>query len=167
MAAPRASLLTAPPARSPHVPLRSPSHPAGNTTDTTKICGGYGDRNGDPINVNAQGIGLSLIPLADGTTAYLWHGERWLSAKDNNPTCPDECRPETGICAEPEDYIKGEGFMYIVDLKFDAQGNVEKFAPFEDAITLDIAQNFGTAHLPGPEPAAAGAAAALEREGGL
>jgi len=62
--------------------------------------------NGDPITIQAQGIGLSLIPLADGTTAYLWSGERWLSAPNNNPSCPDECNDETGVCAEPADYIK-------------------------------------------------------------
>ena len=61
----------------------------------------YGERPNDPIRINAQGIGLSLIPLANGKTAYIWHGERWLSAPNNNPTCPDECRPTTGICAEP------------------------------------------------------------------
>ena len=48
---------------------------------------------------SGQGIGMSLIPLADGSTAYLWSGERWLSAPDNNPSCPDECRPETGQSA--------------------------------------------------------------------
>lgn len=88
--------------------MRQPYDLNCNSTDPAKICGGYGDRSGDPITINAQGIGLSLIPLADGSTAYLWHGERWLSAKYNNPTCPDECRPETGVCSEPETYAKGE-----------------------------------------------------------
>jgi hypothetical protein len=72
------------------------------------ICGGYGERTGDPINIQAQGIGLSLIQTTTGT-AYIWHGERWLTAPHNNPSCPDECRPETGDCAEPPDYIKGWG----------------------------------------------------------
>jgi hypothetical protein len=54
-------------------------------TDGGDICGSYGDRPHDPIRIDAQGIGLSLIPLADGSTAYLWHGERWLSALNNNP----------------------------------------------------------------------------------
>ena len=67
------------------------------------------------------------------------------------PACPDECRAETGICAEPPTYVKGEGFSYIADLKFDDDGNVLKFEPFVDVVTLDIAVGFGTAHLPGPD----------------
>jgi len=114
------------------------------STDPAKICGGYGDRNHDPITVPAQGIGLSQIPLADGTIAYLWHGERWVSAKSNNPSCDNECGP----CTEPPSYIKGQGFAYWVPLAFDGEGNVEHFAPFVDHFTLDIAQGFGTDHLP-------------------
>jgi hypothetical protein len=79
-----------------------------------------------------QGIGMSLIPLADGGVAYLWSGERWLSAPNNNPSCPDECRPTTGECAEPTDYIKGNGFSYWIPLQFDADGNVMQFASFVD-----------------------------------
>ena len=112
--------------------------------DPTKICGGYGDRSGDPIRIAAQGIGLSLIPLADGTTAYLWHGERWLSAPSANPSCPDECRPEEGICAEPDTYVKGHGFSYWIPLRFDADGNVAPLDKFVDAFTLDIADSFGS-----------------------
>lgn len=40
--------------------------------------------------------------------------------------------------------------MYIVNLEFDADGNILKFKPFVDSITLDIATDFGTEHLPGP-----------------
>jgi hypothetical protein len=114
------------------------------------ICGAYGERTGSPITIAAQGIGLSLIPLADGTSAYLWHGERWLSAADNNPLCPDECRPETGECAEPDTYIKGNGFSYWIPLVFNPDGSVQPFASFTDSFTLDIADNFGVDHLPGP-----------------
>lgn len=118
-----------------------------NRTDVGDICGAYGDRNNDPINIQAQGIGLSLIPLADGTTAYLWHGERWLSAANNNPTCPDECQAQSGPCAEKPGYIKGEGFSYWIPLEFNTNGDVMKFAPFVDSFSLDIATNFGIEHL--------------------
>lgn len=110
------------------------------------VCG-----QGDPLIINAQGIGLSVIPLADGTVAYLWHGERWLSAPNNNPTCTNECQP----CEEPADYVKGHGFMYWVPLNFSSNGTVQTFAPFVDAFTLDVAEEFGTAHLPGSPPATA------------
>lgn len=123
------------------------------------ICGGYGERAGDPIIVNAQGIGLSLLPLADGSTAYVWQGERWLSAANNNPSCPDECRPESGICAEPADYIKGHGFSYWTVLQFSANGTISPLGPFTDSFTLDLADSFGVDHLPGPGRAAAGALA--------
>ena len=104
-----------------------------NSTDPNKICGGFGDRVNDPMTVAAQGIGLSLIPLADGSTAYLWSGERWLSAPHANPACPDECRPESGVCAEPSSYVKGHGFVYYVPLAFNADGSVQHFAPFVDS----------------------------------
>ena len=129
--------------------MRQPTDLNCNATSADAICGGYGDRSGDPLRVHAQGIGLSLIPLADGSTAYLWHGERWLSAAHANPTCPDECRAEEGVCAEPDAYIKGEGFAYWVPLQFGADGAVLPFAPFVDSFTLDIAEGFTEGHLPG------------------
>ena len=112
------------------------------STDPAKICGGYGDRSGDALTVNAQGIGLSVIPLVGGGTAYLWSGERWLSAPNNNPACPDECRAESGECAESVGYIKGDGFMYWVPLAFTPDGSVAPFAPFVDSFTLDVAEVF-------------------------
>jgi hypothetical protein len=114
-----------------------------NSTDPSKVCGGFGDRNHDPITVPAQGIGLSIIPLADGSSAYLWHGERWLSAAGHNPTCDNECSP----CTEPPSYVKGQGYTYWVPLQFDAQGNVLHFEPFVDSFTLDVAVGFGVQHL--------------------
>ncbi len=117
-------------------------------TDSGDVCGAYGERTGDPLIIQAQGIGLSEIPLADGTTALLWHGERWLSAANNNPSCPDECQPESGNCAEPADYIKGQGFSYWIPLQFDAEGNILPFADFVDSFTLDVADSFGVEHLP-------------------
>jgi hypothetical protein len=110
-----------------------------NITAAGDICGAYGDRVTGGITVAAQGIGLSRIPLAAGGEALVWHGERWLSAADANPSCPDECRPETGECAEPPTYIKGQGFAYWLPLSFDAKGAVLPFAPFVDSFTLDIA----------------------------
>lgn len=109
-----------------------------NSTQPGDICGAYGDRVTGGITVSAQGIGLSLIPLTDGTTAYLWHGERWLSAANNPPNCPDECQPSTGQCADPPGYIKGNGYSYWTALSFDAQGNVLPFAPFVNSFTLDV-----------------------------
>jgi hypothetical protein len=119
-----------------------------NSTDPAKLCGGYGDRDGDPLTIAAQGIGMSLIPLADGSTAYLWQGERWLSAAGNNPTCPDECRAQTGECAESPGYVKGQGFSYWAPLEFSGEA-VVPFRPFVKEFVLDVAQGFGTAHLPG------------------
>jgi hypothetical protein len=129
-------------------------------TDAGDICGAYGERAGDPITITAQGIGLSVIPLADGSSAYLWHGERWLSAPNNNPSCPDECQAESGQCAEPPNYIKGNGFAYWIPLVFNPDGTVQRFANFTASFTLDIAEGFGTAHLPGPAAAPAAAPAA-------
>lgn len=129
-------VYSAPSIRGPWV--RQPLDVNCNSTVPGDICGAYGDRVTDDITVAAQGIGLSRIPLAGGGEALLWHGERWLSARGNNPQCPDECRPETGICAEPEDYVKGEGYSYWVPLSFDASGNVKKFELFVDAFSLDV-----------------------------
>ena len=114
-----------------------------NRTDAGDVCGAYGDRNNDPIRIKAQGIGLSLVPLADGSTAYLWQGERWLSGANNNPACNDAC----GCTDEPPTYIKGHDFSYWILLEFDAQGNVLPFAEFVDSFTLDVAEGFGVEHL--------------------
>jgi hypothetical protein len=72
-----------------------------NDNVVDEVCGA-----GNNLTIHAQGIVVSLIPLADGTTAYVWMGERWLSAPNNNPNCPDECNSGTGDCQEPADYIK-------------------------------------------------------------
>lgn len=85
-----------------------------------------------------QGIGLSFIELADGSTAILWQAERWMSAPNNPPTCPDECQASVGPCADPPNYVKGHGFSYWVLLEFDAAGNVLPLAPFVDSFTLDV-----------------------------
>jgi beta-xylosidase len=117
---------------------RQPGDMNCNST-TASICGAYGDRETGGITISAQGIGLSSIPLADGTNALVWHGERWLSAPNNNPECPDECQGNTAICQEPTDYIKGHGFMYWIPLGFDAQtGALTQFAPFVDAFSLNV-----------------------------
>lgn len=107
-------------------------------TNSTYICGAYGERvTQDPLIIQAQGIGLSLINTTRGIV-YLWSGERWLSAPHNNPNCPDECRPETGICEEPPNYIKGHGFSYWIPLEFNSDGSIATFQPFVDSFTLDI-----------------------------
>ena len=129
---------------------RQPGDVNCRSNDPSQICGGYGDRSGGPIIIPAQGIGMSMIPLADGSTAFIWSGERWLSAPFNNPQCPDECRPSTGICAENSSYIKGNGFSYWIPLVFNGAGAVQPFAPFVNSFTLDIADTFGEDHLPGP-----------------
>jgi hypothetical protein len=141
-------------APSPRGPwVRQPLDVNCNRTDAGDICGAYGDRPSDPVRINAQGIGLSLIPLADGSTAYLWQGERWLSGANNNPACNDAC----GCLDEPAGYIKGHDFSYWIPLEFDAQGNVLQFADFVDSFTLDVAEGFGAAHL-NPRDGAADAA---------
>jgi hypothetical protein len=117
-----------------------------NRTDAGDICGAFGERDHDPIRIQAQGIGLSLIPLADGSTAYLWHGERWISAPFNNPACDSEC----ATCTEDARYVKGHSYSYWIPLAFDnATGDVLPFAEFVDSFTLDIAEGFETAHLAG------------------
>ena len=92
------------------------------------------------ITINAQGVGLSVIPPATpgGEPVYMWHGERWLSAAHNPPACPDECQPSTGACAEPAGYVKGQGFMYWIPLEFDDKGNVMMFKPFVNNYTVAL-----------------------------
>lgn len=106
----------------------------GNTT--TDVCGAYGARVAGDLTIAAQGISVSTLHTAGNGTVQLWSGERWLSAPHNNPSCPDECRPEAGVCAEPADYVKGHGFEYWVPLEYGADGEVLPFAPFVDEFTL-------------------------------
>jgi len=104
--------------------------------DNIPVCGVYGTRHGNHLIIPAQGIALSIIPTNEGTV-YLWQGERWLSAPNNNPLCPDECRPQNGTCKEPKDYIKGHGYMYWVPLEFEDNGDVKKFM-FADDFSLNL-----------------------------
>jgi hypothetical protein len=70
-----------------------------NRTDAGDICGAFGDRNHDPIRIQAQGIGLSLIPLANGSTAYLWHGEAHRRTRRERPkVSPHPLLPSTHTC---------------------------------------------------------------------
>jgi hypothetical protein len=123
-----------------------------NSSDPDAICGGYGDRSGSPLIINAQGIGMSKLPLANGGSAWIWHGDRFLSSEYNNPLCPDECQPQVAPnCAEDPRYVKGHMFDYWQVLVFNPDGSVQQFPPFTDSFTLDIATDFGTDHLPGPK----------------
>ena len=67
-----------------------------------------------------------------------------MSAPNNPASCPDECQPSVGPCADPPNYVKGNGFSYWVPLEFDAAGNVLPLAPFVDSFTLDIAASAGS-----------------------
>jgi len=107
-------------------------------TDSRAVCGKYGEVvTPEDLIVNAQGITISKIPTKGGDV-FIWAGERWLSAPNNNPTCPDECRPTTGICEEPASYIKGHGFTYWYALQFAANGDVKQFEPFVNEFSLDL-----------------------------
>jgi len=121
-----------------------------NCEGNNPICGGYGERSGYPLIVNAQGIGLSYIPLANGDTAILWHGDRFLTAPYANPSCPDECQPQVPpLCGDDPRYIKGHMHDYWYPLQFNSDHTIQSFNSFVHNFTLDISQNFGTDHLPG------------------
>ena len=105
-----------------------------NCAGEQAICGAYGQRTNGPLTISAQGIGLSVLALSGGDTLYLWQGERWVSAPNNNATCMDECHP----CTQPADYIKGAGFSYWIPLDFDANGALLPLAPFVDSFTIDV-----------------------------
>jgi len=102
------------------------------------VCGAYGDRSCSPLTIPAQGLGIAQIPSKAGGFYYMWMAERWLSAPDNPPGCPDECRPTTGICAAPPTYVKGHGFTYWYVLKFDEVGHILPFDPFVYDFEIDI-----------------------------
>jgi len=109
-------------------------------TKNNPVCGKYGARiTSDSLIIDAQIITVSTLKASDGSSVYLWAGERWLSAPNNNPTCPDECRPETGICQEPPTYVKGHGYAYWYSLEFGANGEVKTFQPFVNSFQLDLA----------------------------
>jgi hypothetical protein len=93
--------------------------------------------------IAAQGLGLSVIPLAGGgaaddSAAYLWAGERWLSGPGNPTNCTTLCSDATGECAQPAGYDKGSDFSYWYPLQFAADGRVRDFEPFVDAFTLEL-----------------------------
>jgi len=109
-----------------------------NCLDNVAVCGMYGDRSCNQLIIPAQGIGLSILP-SSGDNYYIWHGERWLSAPNNPPGCPDECRGDLGICEFQDTYIKGHGLAYWYPLEFDKNsGEVLQFSPFKYSFVLDL-----------------------------
>ena len=91
--------------------------------------------------INAQGIGMSVLPSAtdDKEPVYLWAGSRWLSAPHNNPKCTSLCN----TCERDEGfngYIRGNDFEYWIPLVFDDDngGSVKRFQPFVDNFELPI-----------------------------
>lgn len=108
-------------------------------TTTVEVCGEYGERTNGGLIVNAQGIGLSVIPTKNGD-AYIWQAERWLSAAYNNPNCTNECVPQTpsNNCAQSGQYIKGNGYSYWYPLNFSESGDIYQFAPFVNNFELNL-----------------------------
>eukprot|EP00041_Stephanoeca_diplocostata_P017117 m.340699 g.340699 ORF g.340699 m.340699 type:complete len:405 (-) comp20598_c0_seq4:204-1418(-) len=91
------------------------------------------------LTINAQGIGLSVLPLASGDNVYLWHGSRWLSAPEHPPQCPSLCQPAVGPCTQPAGYIKGHDYDYWIPLQFDeVTGMVQQFDEFVDSFVLEL-----------------------------
>ena len=110
-----------------------------NAGPDVKICAGMDagptrKRPTGELIINAQGIGLSVIPKITSSDAetkteeniYLWAGSRWLSAPHNNPKCNSlcsTCEKKVGF----DGYIRGHDFEYWIPLEFDVNGNVNKY----------------------------------------
>ena len=88
--------------------------------------------------VAAQGIGLSVLPLASNESAYIWHGQRWLSAPHAPPRCTSLCHAARGECAQPADFAPGRDFDYWKLLEFDEYGRIRPFGQFVDEFKLDL-----------------------------
>ena len=127
---------TKPPAPKPST---SPAQPG-------LICAGMRDTDGDPnrpmgqIIIAAQGFSTSVLPTADEADppTFLWVGHRWLSGPSNPPACDTLCRSDAGPCLQPNGYSVGNDYAYWIPLKFDAKGNVLRFAPFQDQFELEV-----------------------------
>lgn len=112
-----------------------------NAGPDVEVCAGmpapsYKRPSGELI-INAQGIGMSVIPSSQGGNIYLWAGSRWLSAPHNNLKCNslcDSCEKLEGF----DGYIRGHDYEYWIPLSFDGNGNVQRFQPFVDSFQLDI-----------------------------
>lgn len=86
------------------------------------------------ITVPAQGLGLSVI-----AGEYIWQGERWLSAPHNPSNCSSLCFSPTGVCTQPQGYVKGYDYSYWIPLRFDDQdGSVQQFETFVDSWSLAL-----------------------------
>jgi beta-xylosidase len=113
--------------------------------EDVKVCAGMPagakrDRPTGELIINAQGIGLSVLPTSSTgeENTYLWMGSRWLSAPHNNPKC-------TSLCSTCErdhgfnGYVRGNDFEYWIPLEFnDKTGYVHKFKNFVNSYQLEI-----------------------------
>lgn len=108
------------------------------------VCAGMPSEQGEKIRptgqltIEAQGIGLSVLPGANGENIYLWNGIRWLSGPFSPPNCTTLCQAPTGVCAQDPRYKPAEQFDYWIPLEFDADGTIIQFADFVDEYVIDI-----------------------------
>lgn len=120
-----------------------------NCIANTSVCAGMPappslNRPTGDLIINAQGIGLSVIPTAHNNSVYLWSGSRWLSGPRNPTKCTTLCQPATGVCEQPEGYIKGHDFEYMIPLEFDTKGQIQQFEPFVDSFEIDLLDSKAT-----------------------
>jgi hypothetical protein len=105
------------------------------------ICGGFGARQvgRSEIVINAQWWSVNLIPLADGSTAYLLNGRRWLSGEGNNGACDDMCDNDGhpfAPCVNPGYELRNDLDVWY-PLEFGEDGSVLPLRTL-DSFTLDL-----------------------------
>jgi hypothetical protein len=112
-----------------------------NCNDTAvEICGAFGARTAGASDItwDAQWWSVSTIPLADGGSALLLNGRRWLSGEGNNPECGDLCgnNGHNAPCVN-EAYELRKDYDVWLPLEFDAAGSVLPLRPLS-SFTLDL-----------------------------
>ena len=52
-----------------------------------------------------------------------------------------DCLPATGDCARDPRFRKGNEFTYWAPLEFTEDGSILPFKPFQNTVTIDVADN--------------------------
>ena len=124
------TVFTAPKASGPWTRQPGPHSDPNCKNASAPICPGsayFPSKNPlDNAIIPAQGFSINALQLANGSTTWIWIGDRWLQGPGNNASCTNLCykpAPEACLAGQP-DYRVGRDPTYWTPLEFDGDGRV-------------------------------------------
>jgi hypothetical protein len=96
-----------------------------------QVCGEY-HGHADELVWHAQWWGPSFIPLANGETAVLFMGRRWLSGPNNPAACPRMCT-QGRECDAPQYFLRSDYDVWL-PLQFSPDGHVLRMQKLQEFV---------------------------------